>query len=125
MHRFVISLTAFVIVLVGSAIAILQPPAVAQEATPITESELRVPYREAEGTPLYLDVVLPPAADPPHPAVVLFPGWGESRYARASEAEELANAGYVAVMVDYRMDWPEFIDDAQLAVRWVRANAGR
>jgi dipeptidyl aminopeptidase/acylaminoacyl peptidase len=111
-------------VLVSTA-AISQPPAVAQEATPIVETEVRVPYGEADGMPLYLDVVLPPAADSLLPAVVLFPGWNESRYARATEAQELAKAGYVAVMVDYRMDWPEFIDDGQLAVRWVRANAER
>lgn len=91
----------------------------------MVETEVRVPYGEADGLPLHLDIVLPPAADPPHPAVVLFPGWNESRYARATEAQELAKAGYVTVMVDYRMDWPEFIDDGQLAVRWVRANADR
>ncbi|MBA2598380.1 MAG: prolyl oligopeptidase family serine peptidase [Chloroflexia bacterium] len=124
MHRFAISLAAVVILLVGSA-AIAQPPAVAQEATPMVETEVRVPYGEADGMPLHLDIVLPSTADPPHPAVVLFPGWNESRYARATEAQELAKAGYAAVMVDYRMDWPEFIDDGQLAVRWVRANADR
>ena len=35
-------------------------------------------------------------------------------------AKELAQAGYVAFTADYRTDWQEFIDDAQLAVRWVR-----
>ncbi|MBA2598970.1 MAG: SDR family NAD(P)-dependent oxidoreductase [Chloroflexia bacterium] len=92
---------------------------------PKVDSEVRVTYSDAEGGPLFVDVVRPPATDQLHPAVVLFPGWGESRYARATEAQDLAQAGYVAVMVDYRMDWPEFIDDAQLAVRWVRANADR
>jgi acetyl esterase/lipase len=43
----------------------------------------------------------------------------------AQQARELAEAGYVAVPVDYTLKWPAFIDDAQLAVRWVRANADR
>ena len=42
-----------------------------------------------------------------------------------AQAQALAEAGYVAFAVDYRLHWPEHIDDAQLAVRWVRANANR
>jgi len=48
---------------------------------------------------------------------------GDGRYAMTAPAKELAQAGYMAFTADYRTDWPEFIDDAQLAVRWVRANA--
>jgi acetyl esterase/lipase len=42
-----------------------------------------------------------------------------------ASARALAEAGYVAFAVDYRLHWPEHIDDAQLAVRWIRANADR
>ena len=125
MHRFAISLAAIVTLLIGSTVTLSGPSTVAQEATPTIETEVRVPYGEASGMPLHLDVLLPPEAAPPRPVVILFPGWGESRYAMSSPAQELARAGYVAVTVDYTLKWPEFIDDAQLAVRWVRANADR
>ena len=125
MHRFASPLITVVMLLLGSIVILSGPAAVAQEATPTIETEVRVPYGEANGMPLHLDVLLPPVAAPPRPAVILFPGWSESRYATTTPAQELARAGYVAVMVDYTMKWPEFIDDAQLAVRWVRANADR
>jgi acetyl esterase/lipase len=96
-----------------------------QEATPAIAGEKNVPYGEPGGKPLHLDVLLPEAADAPRPAVILFPGWGASRLSMAPQARELAEAGYAAVTVDYTLKWPEFIDDAQLAVRWVRANADR
>jgi acetyl esterase/lipase len=44
-------------------------------------------------------------------------------------AEFLARSGFVAVSVDYRLfrgnenRWPAQLDDVQLAVRWLRANA--
>ena len=97
----------------------------AQDATPVIELEDGVTYGEADGRPLQLDVFRPPARDEPRPAVVLLPGWGATRFGMDSQARELAEAGYVAVAVDYTLKWPEFIDDAQLAVRWVRANADR
>jgi pectinesterase len=97
----------------------------AQDATPVVASELGVAYGEANGRPLQLDVFRPPARDKPQPAVVLLPGWGATRLGMAQQARKLAEAGYVAVAADYTLKWPEFIDDAQLAVRWVRANAER
>jgi acetyl esterase/lipase len=97
----------------------------AQDATPVVASELGVAYGEANGRPLQLDVFRPPARDKPQPAVVLLPGWGATRLGMAQQARKLAEAGYVAVTVDYTLKWPEFIDDAQLAVRWVRAHADR
>lgn len=43
-------------------------------------------------------------------------------------AKALARRGYVAVMPDYRIypevRYPDFLDDAALAVRWVKDNAG-
>jgi acetyl esterase/lipase len=97
----------------------------AQDATPVVASELGVAYGEANGRPLQLDVFRPPARDKPRPAVVLLPGWGATRLGMAQQARKLAEAGYVAVAADYTLKWPEFIDDAQLAVRWVRAHADR
>jgi acetyl esterase/lipase len=72
-----------------------------------------------------LDVYRPSAAGEPGPAVVLLPCWTCGSISMAEPARTLAAAGYVAFAVNYRLDWPEHIDDAQLAVRWIRANADR
>jgi acetyl esterase/lipase len=120
-----ISILLAVVLLLGPLVALPRPSALAQEATPVVDVESGVTFGGAGGSPLQLDVYLPPARDRPRPAVVLFPGWGASRTGMIGAAQELARAGYVAVAADYRLQWPEFIDDAQLAVRWVRANADR
>jgi acetyl esterase/lipase len=108
------------LVLLGSPIGVR-----AQDATPVLAFERAVAYGEANGLPLYLDVFLPPARDEPRAAVILLPGWGTTRLGMGQQAKKLADVGYVAVTVDYTLKWPEFIDDAQLAVRWMRANADR
>jgi acetyl esterase/lipase len=123
-----------------AAHGLLPTAAAAQDASPnataddaITE-EPDVPYAEVDGEPLLLDVYRPPARDRPRPAVLLFHGGGVSRGSRTDVAEparKLAAAGYVAFAVEYRLfdektgqnAWPAQLDDAQRAVRWVRANA--
>ena len=112
-----------------------------QDATPgagpaSIATEFDVVYGEVNGEELLLDVWHPPARETPRPAVMLFHGgpWmqGIGRRTDMNEtARALAAAGYVAVNVEYRvMDdvpghnlWPALLDDAQRAVRWVRANA--
>jgi acetyl esterase/lipase len=96
-----------------------------QEATPDVALERGVTYGEADGQVLMLDVYRPPAGGDTSPAVVLLPGWEAGRSSMSVPAQALAEAGYVAFAVDYRLHWPEHIDDAQLAVRWIRANAER
>ena len=113
----------------------------AQEATPGVapdgiEQETGVMYGEADGEHLLLDVARPPARDKPRPAVVLLHGgaWMVGTADRTSMSEPaatLAADGYVTFNVDYRLTgdparehrWPAQLDDAQRAVRWVRANA--
>ncbi len=117
--------------------------AAAQEATPGIaaggiERETAVVYGEADGQQLLLDVALPPGRTDPRPAVVLLHGgaWMVGTADRTSLAEPaaaLAEDGYVTFNVDYRLTgdparenlWPAQLDDAQRAVRWVRANADR
>ncbi len=96
-----------------------------QDATPEIAMERGVTYGEADGQELMLDVYRPPAGGDSSPAVVLLPGWESGRSSMTGPALALAEAGYVAFAVDYRLHWPEHIDDTQLAVRWVRANADR
>jgi acetyl esterase/lipase len=96
----------------------------AQDATeePPTK-ELGIVYAEVAGEQLLLDVILPSARDATRPAVVLLHPWGGLRADLHPHARALAAAGYVGFVVDYRYHWPEYIDDGQLAVRWVRAHA--
>src|SRR6478672_9630334 len=106
------------------------------DAKDIADEERGVAYGSAEDEPLLLDLFRPPARAAPRPAVVLVHGggmWTGSRADMADPARQLARAGYVAVCIDYRLvdlvtgrhPWPAQLDDAQRAVRWVRANAFR
>ena len=111
----------------------------AQDATPTAsrpavEMLRGVAYGEVDGQNLLLDAYLPPAREAPRPAVILLHGGGWTSGSRSDmgvAARELAMAGYVAFSIDYRhLDtvtpqhlWPTQLDDAQRAVRWVRAHA--
>ena len=74
MCRFPTLLSAIIILLLSSAGTIPQPSTVAQEATPIVETEGGVTFGEPDGQPLKLDVFLSPDGDQPRPAVILFHG---------------------------------------------------
>lgn len=125
------------------ASAVVAPVAVAvhsstaaQEATPAVKvsTDSGVAYREVDDQTLLLDVYRPPERTTPRPDVVLIhPGglMAGDRTWMADAAQGLAEAGYVAFSIDYRLFdgvdrnlWPAQLDDAQGAVRWVRANAG-
>ena len=104
----------------------------AQDATPVAATESAIAYADRDGTPLPLDVFLPTAGDPPFPAVLLFHG-GAWTYGisgpmdMAGPAAAIAAAGHAAFNVSYRLTgdpagahvWPDQLDDAQQAVRWV------
>ncbi len=92
-----------------------------------------VRYGVTTGKPLLLDVY-PPAAradDSRRPAVVMIHGGGFRAGDKGSwepEARRVAEKGWVAFSVDYRLDeptaFPAEVDDVQAAVRWVREHAG-
>jgi acetyl esterase/lipase len=91
-------------------------------------------YGEVGGVELSLDVYQPATSDILLPAVILIHGGAGSfgdRSVEADRAQGLAANGYVAFNIDYRLlddgknPWPAQIEDAQLAVRWIRANAER
>jgi acetyl esterase/lipase len=107
----------------------------AQPATPAAavSRENDVIYGTVDGHDLILDVALPAGEARTRPAVVLIHG-GAMMFADRSDlrphADALAAAGYVTFNVDYRLvtetgenPWPAQLDDAQRAVRWVRAHA--
>jgi acetyl esterase len=93
-----------------------------------------VKYGEADGVDLLLDVYVPgDVTAGPYPAVVVIHGggWGRlSKNTMAQTSERLAEEGFVAFNVDYRLappdgQWhaPAAAEDVRQAVRWVRANA--
>jgi acetyl esterase/lipase len=98
------------------------------------EFERGVDYGTVASQPLLLDVYRSYSHADPRPAVILIHGggmWTGSRTHMEHPARKLAQAGYVAFSVDYRLvdavaerhRWPAQLDDVQLAVRWVRAHA--
>ena len=89
-----------------------------------------VQYGVANGKPLMLDAYLPAARTGSRPAVVMIHGGGwrvGDKGSWADEANRLAEKGWVALSVNYRLDepspFPAEIEDVQAAVRWVRLNA--
>ena len=110
----------------------------AQVATPPAASEAGIAYADRNGTPQFLDVFLPASGNGPYPAVLLFHGGAWTFGISGPQdmhgpAAAMADAGYAAFVVSYRLTgdpagehvWPDQIDDAQEAVRWVRANANQ
>jgi acetyl esterase/lipase len=88
------------------------------------------------GPGLALDVYRPSEpATQTRPAVVLIHGGSWMSLDKSTVkgmASFLARQGFVAFSIDYRLfdgndknRWPAQLDDAQRAVRWIRANAGR
>jgi len=110
--------------------------ALAQES-PSTAAPTTVVYGEVEGQELLLDVYqpAPSTGDAPYPAVILIHGGGGSfgdRSDLADQAQGLADSGYVAFNIEYRLldsngrnTWPAQLEDSQLAVRWIRSNAAQ
>ncbi len=80
-----------------------------------------------------LDVYAPPPAGVPRPAVVTIHGggWHDGIYrdSMADPAMRLAEAGYVAINIEYRLvpgggEFPHAVQDCFCALAWVRAHAG-
>jgi len=109
----------------------------AQDLAPAVSEviEQDVEYGKPGGEALLLDIYQPPErATYPRPAVVLIHGGGWSNFDKSTMrgmGNYLAHAGFVAVSINYRLltangnRWPAQLDDAQRAVRWLRANAAR
>ena len=121
---------------VGTASLLPATPVHIASAQTSFEKVQDIPYGNVDGQELLLDVYRPPARETARPAVVLIHGGGwvtGARYDMDWPASELAEAGYVAFSIDYRLfsvadaerpnRWPAQLDDVQLAVRWIRANS--
>lgn len=120
---------------IGLALPSNARPTAAQETILETlQTADDVVYGTVDGVDLLLNVIRPPDRPTPRPAVVLVHGGGliqGGRWDHSEAATGLALAGYVTFSIEYRLFvsgdtstlWPVQLDDAQRAVRWVRANA--
>ncbi len=116
-------------------VALLAIPAAAQPKPTVPDTvvfESGIEYANPDGQHLQLDLARPKTGDGPFPAVVCIHGGGF----RAGKREgydnlciRLAEQGYVAVTVSYRLApkylFPAAVHDTKAAVRWVRANAAK
>jgi acetyl esterase/lipase len=118
----------------GAAIATTQTAAAQDDPTADLQYADDVVYGDTDPGPLLLNVIRPADRPEPRPAVVIVHGGGlvqGTRWDHAEAAIALAAAGYVTFNIEYRLYiqgdpatlWPAQLDDAQRAVRWVRANA--
>jgi acetyl esterase len=107
--------------------AVLSGPVALAQETGVVTVEPDVVYRTVDGEALGADVYLPAGGGKHRPAVLVVHGggWvaGEKEWFSA-QATALAEAGYVAVSIDYRLaperPYPAAVDDVQAAVKWLR-----
>jgi acetyl esterase/lipase len=92
--------------------------------------ESGIEYTNPDNQHLKLDVAFPKTGDGPFPAILCIHGGGFRAGARESYdglCIKLAEKGYVAVTITYRLapkyPFPAAIHDSKSAVRWLRANA--
>ncbi len=96
------------------------------------QTEPNIPYGPLASAGETLDLCLPGGAPAPRPAIVMIHGGGwvnGDKGLLASDCYALALRGFVVASINYRLApasrWPAQLVDAQLAVRWLRANAAK
>lgn len=102
-----------------------------ETATQSVVVEADIPFGEAAGKPLLLDIVRPrdrPAT--PAPAVVYIHGGGWMGGGKGPGRNRfLAERGFFTVSINYRLSqeatFPAQLEDAKAAIRWLRAVADR
>jgi acetyl esterase/lipase len=124
-RRWVIGAAALAAVLLVTAVPAL--PAGAAAGVRVTND---VTYRTVDGEKLGLDVYQPAKKGKDRPAVVIVHGGGWSggdKQLFATQGNQLAERGFVAFSVNYRLapahPYPAAVDDVDSAVEWVRKHA--
>src|SRR5262245_3164338 len=115
--------------------AMLAQVALAQKPPTVPDGvtfEPNIEYSNPDGQHLQLDLARPKKADGTFPAIVCIHGGGfraGTRQGYDNLIVKLAEQGYVAVTVNYRLapkyQFPAAVHDAKAAVRWLRANADK
>jgi acetyl esterase/lipase len=108
-------------------------PARAQKDPPVPDNvvfEKGIEYANPDNQHLQLNMARPKTGDGPFPCVLFIHGGGfraGSREGYNGQIIRMAQQGYVAVTVSYRLapkyPFPAAIHDTKAAVRWLRANA--
>ena len=124
-RRWLIGAAAVAAALLVTAVPAL--PAGAADSVKVTRD---VTYRTVEGEKIGLDVYRPIKKGKDRPAVVIIHGggWrGGDKQALAQQGNQLAERGFVAFSVDYRLapahPYPAAVDDVNAAVEWARKHA--
>lgn len=117
--------------------AALPTPVAAQDAKTLVIPdtvvwEPGIEYSNPDGQHLQVNLARPKSGDGPFPAVVCIHGGGfraGHRDGYNTLCLRLAERGYVAITVSYRLapkyQFPAAVHDVKAAVRWLRANAGK
>ena len=97
---------------------------------PAVEFVPDVTFATVGGQNVRLDLARPKGLSAPAPAIVVIHGGGWAMGSRRQHdplIRALAERGFVAVTVDYRLcprcPWPAQLDDVRAAVRWLRVHA--
>jgi acetyl esterase/lipase len=108
-------------------------PASAQKDPPVPDTvtfEKNIEYTNPDNQHLQLNMARPKTGDGPFPCVLCIHGGGfraGNREGYNAQIIRLAEKGYVAVTVSYRLapkyPFPAAVHDTKAAVRWLRANA--
>ncbi len=108
-------------------------PAAAQKPPTVPDTvifEAGIEYTNPDNQHLQLDMAKPKTGDGPFPAILCVHGGGfraGNRNGYDGQIIRLAEKGYVAVTVSYRLapkyPFPAAVHDTKAAVRWLRANA--
>ena len=94
--------------------------------------EKDIEYANPDGQHLSVDMAKPSEGKGPFPAVICIHGGGfraGDRHGYDGLIRQLAERGYVAITVEYRLapkyPFPAAIHDVKASVRWLRANASK
>ena len=102
------------------------------EPAPVPEPSVLIDYSTVEAVTLRAHVFEPRTGEPPHPAILFYfgGGWtGGSPQQFYPFAEPLAQLGFVAISMEYRVRGthnstiPDSMEDAFAAFRWAHDNA--
>ncbi len=128
-NQFALSVIASVMFLLNSGFAEAQNPAKLSVPENVI-FEPNIEYSNPDGQHLQLDMARPKTGSGPFPAILCIHGGGfraGTRQGYDGLCLRLAQQGYVAVTVTYRLapkfQFPAAIYDVKAAVRWLRANA--